>query len=135
MDLESSTQSKFSRHLIVHIPNAVFQDNQHVGRFVSFICDSIEVMKVKGKVPDNFPVSFAELESLFVKNDKGDSVIFVDRGTYIFKKSFILFYLSILVGSIIRLFVYFYIFTTHFFSLFFFFFLHFCRCLFKKQKF
>uniref|UniRef100_A0A8C9S8I1 DNA-directed primase/polymerase protein n=1 Tax=Scleropages formosus TaxID=113540 RepID=A0A8C9S8I1_SCLFO len=34
LNLDSSTNEKFSRHLIFHVPNAVFKDNLHAGRFV-----------------------------------------------------------------------------------------------------
>lgn len=34
VDLDSSTSSKFSRHLIFHLPGAVFKDNINVGNFV-----------------------------------------------------------------------------------------------------
>ncbi|XP_031568860.1 DNA-directed primase/polymerase protein-like [Actinia tenebrosa] len=41
IDLDSSTETKFSRHLIFCLPNALFKDNTHVGNFVNHICFSI----------------------------------------------------------------------------------------------
>ncbi|RVE76216.1 hypothetical protein OJAV_G00006230 [Oryzias javanicus] len=37
LNLDSSTEDKFSRHLIFILPNAAFKDNIHVGKFVSSI--------------------------------------------------------------------------------------------------
>ena len=34
LELDSSTPTKFSRHIIVTIPGAAFQSNAHVGAFV-----------------------------------------------------------------------------------------------------
>lgn len=42
IDLDSSTSSKFSRHLIFHLPGAVFKDNIHAGNFVRHICTLLE---------------------------------------------------------------------------------------------
>lgn len=42
IDLDSSTSSKFSRHLIFHLPGAVFKDNIHAGNFVRRICTLLE---------------------------------------------------------------------------------------------
>ncbi|KAL5980469.1 hypothetical protein ACLOJK_028377 [Asimina triloba] len=35
VELDSSTKEKFSRHLIIHIPEMAFKDNSHVGAFVA----------------------------------------------------------------------------------------------------
>ncbi len=34
LDLESSTEHKFSRHLIFHLPGAVFRNNAHAGGYL-----------------------------------------------------------------------------------------------------
>ncbi|XP_067885493.1 DNA-directed primase/polymerase protein isoform X2 [Heterodontus francisci] len=34
LNLDSSTHQKFSRHLVFHLPNAVFKNNVHVGNFI-----------------------------------------------------------------------------------------------------
>ncbi|KAL4186817.1 hypothetical protein AMTRI_Chr09g35980 [Amborella trichopoda] len=41
LELDSSTTEKFSRHLIIHIPNVAFKDNLHVGSFVTELCSRI----------------------------------------------------------------------------------------------
>ncbi|KAK2077432.1 hypothetical protein QBZ16_004277 [Prototheca wickerhamii] len=41
LELDSSTTSKFSRHLIVALPDAAFASNAHVGALVREICDEI----------------------------------------------------------------------------------------------
>ncbi|KAJ3098179.1 hypothetical protein HDU96_000110 [Phlyctochytrium bullatum] len=41
IDLSSSTDAKFSRHLILNLPMAVWKDNGHVGRFVAHLCTRI----------------------------------------------------------------------------------------------
>ncbi|EDO27840.1 predicted protein, partial [Nematostella vectensis] len=41
LDLDSSTDTKFSRHLIFHMPGAVFKDNVHAGNFVHQICSEL----------------------------------------------------------------------------------------------
>ncbi|XP_047971083.1 DNA-directed primase/polymerase protein isoform X3 [Salvia hispanica] len=41
IELDSSTQDKFSRHLIIHLPKTAFKDNSHVGSFVAEICSRI----------------------------------------------------------------------------------------------
>ncbi|KAF8700733.1 hypothetical protein HU200_034086 [Digitaria exilis] len=40
-ELDSSTEEKFSRHLIIRIPKIAFKDNSHVGAFVSEVCSQI----------------------------------------------------------------------------------------------
>lgn len=41
IDLESSTATKFSRHLVVHTPDAAFENVHHVGAFVAALRDEI----------------------------------------------------------------------------------------------
>ncbi|KAG9455314.1 hypothetical protein H6P81_008218 [Aristolochia fimbriata] len=41
VELDSSTDEKFSRHLLIRIPGAAFKDNSHVGAFVAEICSRI----------------------------------------------------------------------------------------------
>uniref|UniRef100_A0A0D3GQS4 DNA-directed primase/polymerase protein n=1 Tax=Oryza barthii TaxID=65489 RepID=A0A0D3GQS4_9ORYZ len=41
IELDSSTEEKFSRHLIIRIPKTAFKDNSHVGAFISEICSRI----------------------------------------------------------------------------------------------
>lgn len=45
IELDSSTTEIFSCHLIIHVPNAAFKDNSHVGAFVGEICVHIEKLR------------------------------------------------------------------------------------------
>ena len=64
LDLESSTVTKFSRHLIFHLPGAVFKNNIHagilyftllyvyhkyfsLGHFVHYCCDQLRSFKLQ----------------------------------------------------------------------------------------
>ncbi|XP_054773175.2 DNA-directed primase/polymerase protein-like isoform X1 [Lytechinus pictus] len=42
INLDASTGSKFSRHLIFIIPGAIFKDNLHTGNFVQYLCRRIK---------------------------------------------------------------------------------------------
>lgn len=42
LELDSSSPHKFSRHIIVRIPGAAFQNNFHVGAFVKDMCAAQE---------------------------------------------------------------------------------------------
>lgn len=42
-ELDSSTASKFSRHLLVKVPGAAFTDSSHVGAFIGQIMSWPEV--------------------------------------------------------------------------------------------
>jgi hypothetical protein len=48
LELDSSSPHKFSRHIIVRIPGAAFQNNFHVGAFVKDMCAAQESID-----PDN----------------------------------------------------------------------------------
>ncbi|XP_068746764.1 DNA-directed primase/polymerase protein-like isoform X3 [Montipora capricornis] len=54
VDLDSSTSSKFSRHLIFHLPGAVFKDNINVGNFVRHILALLKT-KLGSQWIDNQP--------------------------------------------------------------------------------
>ncbi|PNF25482.1 hypothetical protein B7P43_G05931 [Cryptotermes secundus] len=43
LDLDSSTENKFSRHLIFMLPNAIFQDSYNVGNFVKDMCSELRL--------------------------------------------------------------------------------------------
>ena len=40
IELDSSTPAKFSRHLVIRVPDAAFQSNFHVGAFVKDLCEA-----------------------------------------------------------------------------------------------
>ena len=45
LDLDSTSNDKFSRHLIYHLEDATFRNNLVVGDFVKYICDRLRLLK------------------------------------------------------------------------------------------
>ncbi|XP_052205564.1 uncharacterized protein LOC127810238 isoform X2 [Diospyros lotus] len=76
VELDSSTEEKFSRHLIIRIKKTAFKDNTHAGAFVAEICSRI----ISGRESDG------KLEKLFVLKDSGSTGnpchLFVDTAVY-----------------------------------------------------
>ncbi|KAG2709790.1 hypothetical protein I3760_05G257900 [Carya illinoinensis] len=76
VELDSSTEEKFSRHLIIRIPKAAFKDNSHAGAFVAEICSRILIERQ----------SDGRFDKLFVKKDSSSttssSQLFVDTAVY-----------------------------------------------------
>ena len=116
LDLDSSSGTKFSRHLIFHFTNAVFQNNREVGKFVEFICNELRALESSGSMQhiqpgETAPVSKLaswkssvdcpareSLLKLFVLNDKGNQVLICDEGVYTKNRNFRL-YLSSKLGK------------------------------------
>uniref|UniRef100_A0A3Q3W3Z1 DNA-directed primase/polymerase protein n=1 Tax=Mola mola TaxID=94237 RepID=A0A3Q3W3Z1_MOLML len=108
LNLDSSTEEKFSRHLIFNLQNAAFKDNIHVGRFIHAIlqpalttqksgspkagemCESPQAKRHKHEERD--------LRFLQVKNKDGQDCLFVDLGVYTKNRNFRL-YKSSKVGK------------------------------------
>lgn len=85
--LDASTPAKFSQHLIYQSQEYAFQDNSHVGSFVKYL-----MMQLKEcKIPE---LDVSDQQSLFVKNDKGESVSFCDLAVYTKNRNFRLFLAS-----------------------------------------
>eukprot|EP00058_Branchiostoma_floridae_P018553 XP_002604042.1 hypothetical protein BRAFLDRAFT_71668 [Branchiostoma floridae] len=94
LDLESSTEEKFSHHLIFHLPGAAFQDNIHAGNFVHQMCEKLhlcteqqsplagdaELQELREAVPG--------LDQLVVKSKDGERVLFIDAGVYTKNRNF-----------------------------------------------
>ena len=57
VELDSSSPSKFSRHLVIPIPGAAFQSNFHVGAFVKELCE----VPSAAKCPDDDKLPRQEL--------------------------------------------------------------------------
>ncbi|GAB4858323.1 hypothetical protein Ancab_009796 [Ancistrocladus abbreviatus] len=76
VELDSSTQEKFSRHLVICIPNAAFKDNSNVGAFVAEVLSRINNARDKD----------LRLEQLFVYKESGSAgpslQLFVDNAVY-----------------------------------------------------
>ena len=47
MELDSTTEQKFSRHVVVLIPSAAFASNVHVGAFVRELCEIAEARRAE----------------------------------------------------------------------------------------
>ncbi|XP_071979090.1 DNA-directed primase/polymerase protein [Engystomops pustulosus] len=114
LNLDSSTDEKFSRHLIFLLPNTAFKDNIHVGNFIKSALHPL--CSLNGPMsPSN--VSFCErssrdfdercesnggnaqkassdnqeihdLSSLFVKDKNGGIKLFIDLGVYTKNRNF-----------------------------------------------
>ncbi|CAL8468734.1 g8274 [Coccomyxa elongata] len=81
LELDSSSPEKFSRHVILRIPSAAFQNNFHVGAFVKDICAGVEKDD-----PDN------PAQQLMINKDgQGSRALFIDGGVYTRNRAFRLF--------------------------------------------
>ncbi|XP_038160675.1 DNA-directed primase/polymerase protein [Cyprinodon tularosa] len=108
LNLDSSTDNKFSRHLIFMLQNAAFKDNLHVGRFIHAILQPI-ITKLRSErdvsQEDNSKQALVsevdqspdmkrrkqeerDLSFLMVKNKDGHKCLFVDLGVYTRNRNF-----------------------------------------------
>ncbi|KAI5657830.1 hypothetical protein M9H77_26623 [Catharanthus roseus] len=76
VELDSSTEGKFSRHLIVRLPKAAFKDNSHAGAFVAELCSRINTSKEKD---DKFKNLFV---SKYSSSAGRETQLFVDTAVY-----------------------------------------------------
>ncbi|XP_010261356.1 PREDICTED: DNA-directed primase/polymerase protein isoform X3 [Nelumbo nucifera] len=85
IELDSSTEEKFSRHLIIRIPKTAFKDNLHAGAFVAEICSRICSARESDR----------RLDKLFISKDPSSDEIpcqlFVDTAVYSRNRCFRLF--------------------------------------------
>lgn len=88
VDLDSSTSVKFSRHLIVHLPNkALFEDTSQVGAFVKRFVGRLADEIGNGAMKDRHP-TLAKYLFLNAKPSKKDTsttaslTCFIDLGVY-----------------------------------------------------
>lgn len=84
LTLDASTATKFSQHLIYQSSDYAFQDNSHVGNFVKYLMTQLK----EGNVPT---LDVNDQKSLFVNNDKGESISFCDLAVYTKNRNFRLF--------------------------------------------
>lgn len=130
-NLDSSTEEKFSRHLIFQLHDAAFKDNIHVGNFVRKILQPalhLITQEDKDKIPEkmgheassfsDIPLEQETLEAwknpelpkqhspdlsfLVVKNGIGEKCLFVDLGVYTRNRNFRL-YQSSKIGKCVAL--------------------------------
>ncbi|XP_062186501.1 uncharacterized protein LOC133890073 isoform X2 [Phragmites australis] len=75
-ELDSSTEAKFSRHLIIRIPKTAFKDNSHVGAFISEVCSQIAVQRAADP----------NLDKLYITKDSSSTgpvdELFIDTAVY-----------------------------------------------------
>lgn len=86
LSLDSTTDVKFSRHLIFRVKNVMFKNNRHVGRFVKTACGDMRVLSSSdaGQSSTNQVLKQFrrdDVEELFVETDKGKR-LFIDEGVY-----------------------------------------------------
>uniref|UniRef100_A0A8C7SQJ0 DNA-directed primase/polymerase protein n=1 Tax=Oncorhynchus mykiss TaxID=8022 RepID=A0A8C7SQJ0_ONCMY len=105
LNLDSSTEEKFSRHLIFILPNAAFKDNLHVGQFIHLILQPVLSVNRRGSELENDMGGAKrprqeerDLSFLLVKNKDGQDGLFVDLGVYTKNRNFRL-YKSSKVGK------------------------------------
>lgn len=84
LSLDSTTKSKFSRHLIFCTKDVAFKHNLHAGRFIKSVISEIDdYVTTNGsafhQVLSYFPIQ--DLEALFIETDKKKK-IFVDTMVY-----------------------------------------------------
>ncbi|KAI5009084.1 hypothetical protein ZWY2020_010132 [Hordeum vulgare] len=76
IELDSSNEEKFSRHLIIRIPKIAFKDNSHVGAFISEICSRIAAQRAANP----------NLDKLYITKDSSGAQpvdqLFVDTAVY-----------------------------------------------------
>ncbi|XP_050140860.1 uncharacterized protein LOC126616732 isoform X11 [Malus sylvestris] len=76
LELDSSNEAKFSRHLIIRIEKTAFKDNSHAGAFVTEICSRISSAKERD----------GRFGNLFIRKDSSSSdspsKLFVDTAVY-----------------------------------------------------
>ncbi|XP_026642758.1 DNA-directed primase/polymerase protein [Microtus ochrogaster] len=130
-NLDSSTEEKFSRHLIFQLHDAAFKDNIHVGNFVRKILQPalhLITQKDEDKIPEEMcheascfsdvpleqetseawetlelPKQHSpDLSFLVVKNSIGEKCLFVDLGVYTRNRNFRL-YQSSKIGKCVAL--------------------------------
>ncbi|MEJ1285096.1 primase and polymerase (DNA-directed) [Cricetulus griseus] len=131
INLDSSTEEKFSRHLIFQLHDVAFKDNTHVGNFVRKILQPALHLITKeddDKIPEatdhkvscfsDVPLKQEILETwekpgspkqyipdlsfLVVKNNMGEKCLFVDLGVYTRNRNFRL-YRSSKIGKCVAL--------------------------------
>lgn len=81
IELESSSLTKFSRHLILRLPGAAFVDNSHVGHFVDAIIREAQTHRHTSK----------NCSMMFVRNGHGQETTCIDTGVYSRNRAFRLF--------------------------------------------
>ena len=104
IDLSSSTDTKFSRHLIFNHPKLLFQNNIQCGDFVKDICFSLRSYFITGSHNKFLPINddndkentnlpTKELQDIMIMNEKKEQLFLCDLCVYTKNRNFRL-YLS-----------------------------------------
>ncbi|EFN56160.1 hypothetical protein CHLNCDRAFT_51806 [Chlorella variabilis] len=88
LELDSSTDTKFSRHLVIRIPGVAFASNAHAGALVLQLCAGARERRGQD----------SRCELLIVKKKGGEEALFVDPAVYTRNRAFRL-YLSSKAGK------------------------------------
>ena len=93
VDLTSTSSSKFSHHLIVHLPHAAFRSNAHAGKFRPvrggwhfaksaghFVSQFLHRIREERLLPVEERSLKGDLDCLFVRVGDDEEDIFVDEG-------------------------------------------------------
>ena len=101
IDLDSTTDKKFSRHLIFHLPRAIFLSNISCGNFIKYVYEmtrrkfieggnemlsELKLMNITEK--EILPPLALETDKLFVNNKDGNKTYFCDLGVYSKNRNF-----------------------------------------------
>jgi hypothetical protein len=78
LELDSSTDTKFSRHLIVRLPGAAFANNLHAGVLIQ------DIYKLAKEKRNSDPLC----AQLFVKKGADEDAFFIDTGVYTRNRAF-----------------------------------------------
>eukprot|EP00117_Sycon_ciliatum_P005460 scpid36228/ scgid5919/ Coiled-coil domain-containing protein 111 len=87
LDLDSSTEKKFSRHLIFHLDSCCFQNNIEAGRFVQYVCGDLW-KHIKSSQSLSTDLSAESLQQLVIKKADGSEDLFCDQGVYTRNRNF-----------------------------------------------
>lgn len=86
INLNSSSETKFSKHLIFNFKSIVFKDNHHAGNFVRMLF--IEIEKIVNDFQPEVNVSSSDLETLFIYDKDGTKKSFCDMSVYSRNRNF-----------------------------------------------
>lgn len=86
LDLDSTTDQKFSRHLVFQLPKTFFRDNYNVGNFVRMVCDKLRLVVQSQSALNDLCNTCGLLEEdvqdLFVTDKQGVVKTFCDEAVY-----------------------------------------------------
>ncbi|KAJ3229941.1 hypothetical protein HDU81_004898 [Chytriomyces hyalinus] len=92
LDLDSTTDIKFSRHLIFNIPNTAWRSNAHVGQFVHNLAHKLRtehtMLQQQSERSPEQQSRFNQISTLFIKTSHNSSSLFIDEGVYSRNRNF-----------------------------------------------